>query len=61
MRKYVWTGLLVVAIVAVAGLVHARGGFIGGHHSPVTTSSAPADETPTCPLQCLLNMCGLGN
>ena len=60
MRKYVWTGLLVVIIVAAAGIVHARGGLIGSHAAP-GSSSPTSEKSSTCPLQCIMNFCGLGD
>jgi len=59
MRKYIWVAFAVVAIVVVAGLVHAHGGLVRTHSDGVSAASSTDDET-TCPLQCLLNYCGLG-
>jgi hypothetical protein len=62
MRKYVWTGLFAVIIVAVAGIVHARGGLIGSHAKPGSSASAATSEkSSSCPLQCIMNFCGLGD
>ncbi len=60
MRKYVWTGLFVVIIVAAAGIVHARGGLIGSH-AKVGHASTTSEKSSSCPLQCILNFCGLGD
>jgi hypothetical protein len=60
MRKYVWTGLFVVIIVAVAGIVHARGGLIGSHATPGSDSTT-SEKTSSCPLQCIMNFCGFGD
>jgi len=56
MRKYVWTALAGLAIVAAAGLVNARGGFIRTH-AEGTSASASTNEEPSCPLNCLWNYC----
>jgi hypothetical protein len=54
-----WVALAVVAIVAVAGVVHARGGLVRTH-SEGTPVASSTDDQPTCPLQCLMNYCGFG-
>jgi hypothetical protein len=63
MRKYVWTGLFVVIIVAAAGIVHARGGLIRSHATPgdSASTSTPSEKSSSCPLQCIMNFCGLGD
>jgi hypothetical protein len=61
MRKYVWTGLFVVIIVAVAGIVHARGGLIRSHTLPGSSASTTSEKSSSCPLQCIMNFCGLGD
>jgi len=60
MRKYVWTAILVVGFIAVAGLVHARGGFVGSN-VPMSGASSVSDNSGGCPLQWLKNMCCSGN
>ncbi len=57
MRKYMWMAFLVLAFVAVAGIVHARGGLIPSHGPVGTGASASTSESPTCPLQWLKSFC----
>ena len=61
MRKYMWMAFLVLAFVAVAGIVHARGGLIPSHGPVDTGASASASESPTCPLQWLKSFCCSGD
>jgi hypothetical protein len=59
-KKYLWTAILVVGLIAVAGMVHARGGLVGSNVPTTGASSAP-DNSGGCPLQWLKNMCCGGN
>ena len=61
MRKYIWMALLVVAFVAVAGIVHARGGLISSHAAVGTSDSASSGESSSCPLQWLKSFCCSGD
>jgi len=56
MRKYILTAVLALTFVAVAGLVHARGGLVS---SPLPASNATSspDDSGGCPLQWLKNFC----
>jgi hypothetical protein len=56
MRKYILTALLALTFVALAGLVHARGGLVGSHLPATSATSAP-DNSGGCPLQWLMNYC----
>jgi hypothetical protein len=61
-HKYLWTAVLAIAFIAIAGLVHARGGLVGSHLPANTASSTSApDNCGGCPLQWLMNYCCGGN
>jgi hypothetical protein len=60
MRKYIWTALLALTFVALAGLVHAHGGLVGSH-VPASSATASPENSPSCPLQWLMNYCCPGN
>lgn len=46
MRKWIWTSLIVLPLIAAGGLVHA--------HSDVGETSPVATEESPCPLQSLI-------
>ena len=56
MRKRVWTSLVVLALVAAGGLVHAHGGLVHACAEPNQASSSAEEEQP-CPLRWLFNHC----
>ena len=60
MRKYIWMACLALALVAVAGLAHAHGGFLPSH-GPASNVASSTDESPTCPLQWLMSFCHSSN
>jgi hypothetical protein len=59
-HKYIWTAVLALTIVALAGLVHARGGLIGSH-LPASGATSSPDNSGGCPLQWLKSLCCGGN
>jgi hypothetical protein len=61
MRKYMLMGFLGLTFVAVAGIVHARGGLIPSHPTVGTSAPASTDEPSTCPLQWLKSFCCSGD
>jgi hypothetical protein len=61
MRKYIWMAFLVVGFVAVAGIVHARGGLIPSHKAVGISDSASTGESTSCPLQWLKSFCCSGD
>jgi hypothetical protein len=59
-HKYIWTAILAVTLVALAGLAHARGGLIGSN-IPAASASSASDDSGGCPLQWLKSLCCGGN
>jgi hypothetical protein len=61
-HKYLWTAVLAVTLVALAGLAHARGGLIGSKlpaGNASDSASASSDNSCGCPLQWLKSViCG---
>jgi hypothetical protein len=66
MRKWIWTSLIVLALIATGGLVHAHSGC--SDSSPVASEESPCPledlvkrlhgGDSTCPLQYLMNHLG---
>ena len=61
-HKYVWTAVLAVSLIALAGLAHARGGLIGSNVPAASAdagASASSENSCGCPLQWLKSViCG---
>jgi hypothetical protein len=55
-HKYIWTAVLAVTLIALAGLAHARGGLIGSN-APAGSASSSTDNSCGCPLQWLKSLC----
>jgi hypothetical protein len=55
-HKFIWTAILAVSLVALAGLAHARGGLIGSNVPAGSAVSSP-DNSGGCPLQWLKSLC----
>jgi hypothetical protein len=59
-HKYIWTTVLAVTLLALAGLASARGGLIGSH-APAGSAASSQDDSGGCPLQWLKSLCCGGN